>query len=153
VTQPPTPPPYDPGQPGQPGQPGPPYSQGQPGFQGQPGYGPPMPPYGYPAPTQSGKATASLVLGIVSLAMCGFFAGIPAMILGSQAKKEIRAAQGRIGGEGLATAGFVTGLVGTIWSAFAFLFVIGVFVFGGVLATSFDDCTSTSSDTEFTVEC
>ena len=102
-----------------------------------------MPPYGYPAPAQSGKATASLVLGIVSLAMCGFFAGIPAMILGNQAKKEIRASQGRIGGEGLATAGFVTGLIGTIWSAFAFLFVIGVFVFGSVVSETFTDTCNT----------
>ena len=71
------------------------------------------------APPTSGKATTSLIIGIVSLVACGLFLGIPAMIVGRQAKREIRESQGRLGGEGLATAGFVTGLIGTIWSVLA----------------------------------
>jgi hypothetical protein len=59
------------------------------------------------------KAIWSLVLGIVGLLCCGFFAGIPAIILGNIAKKEI-ATSGE-GGSGLATAGLVLGVIAIIW--------------------------------------
>lgn len=68
---------------------------------------------GSAAPTSS-KATTSLVLGILSLVCCGLLAGIPAMIIGRQASREINESKGRIGGAGLATAGFITGLIGTV---------------------------------------
>ena len=76
-----------------------------------PQYGGP-PQYGYgpggPQPTNK-KATWSLVLGIVGIVCCGFFAGIPALILGSSAKKEIAAGNGS--GAGMATAGIVLGWI------------------------------------------
>jgi hypothetical protein len=114
----PTPPP-----PGQPG--GFPPPQGQPGGfppSPMPPAGPPPagpPPYGPPAGTgqsTNGKAIASLILGIVSIVLClGYLAGVPAIILGRMAKKEID--QGNGTGDGLAQAGFITGLIGTVISA------------------------------------
>ncbi len=96
----------------------------------QPPPGPPM----QPVAPNSSKATTSLVLGICSLVVCGFFLGIPAMIIGRQAKQEIEASQGRLGGEGLATAGFITGLIGTIWSALAAILLVVLLVIGGIFA-------------------
>lgn len=66
------------------------------------GYGPP--------PSTSQKATWAMVTGIVGLLCCGL-AGIPAIILGSQAKKEIAASGGALTGEGQAQAGFVLGII------------------------------------------
>jgi len=103
----------------------------------QPGVGA----YAAPPPTSS-KATTSLVLGIVSIVLCGVFLGIPAMIVARQAKREIRESHGRVGGEGLATAGFVTGLIGTLWSGLAIALVVGVFAFGNVVESSFSDTCS-----------
>ena len=63
-------------------------------------------------PTQtSGKAIASLVLGLVSF-VCSFFTGIPALILGIISLVEINRSHGRIKGQGLAIGGIVTGLLG-----------------------------------------
>lgn len=127
-------------------------------------YGPPPeqppgtypPPYGYagPPPPNNGKAVTSLVLGIVSLVACGLLTGIPAMILGRRAKREIQASEGREGGESLATAGFVTGLVGTIITSLAAVFVIGVFVVGALVADTFQEtCEEVFAGDEFSVEC
>jgi hypothetical protein len=94
-------------------------------------------------PPNSGKATTSLILGIASLVMCGLFLGIPAMIVSRQAKREIRESQGRLAGDGMATAGFITGLIGTLWSALAGLVVVLVFAFG---ATWFNEHCTTTTD-------
>ncbi len=77
---------------------------------------PPPPSYGgvpgaVPAGTNT-KAVWSLVTGIVGLLCCGLVS-IAAIILGQSAKKEI-AASGQ-GGSGLATAGFVLGIIGIVW--------------------------------------
>ena len=139
-------PPQPPEQPQDPGQQG--YQQ-QP-YQQQP-YQQQPPMYPPAAPPTSSKATTSLVLGIVSLIACGLLLGIPAMIVARQAKREIKESQGRIGGEGLATAGFVTGLIGTIWSVLALVFVIIVFAFG---AAFLDDCeTVVDEDGNTTLDC
>jgi hypothetical protein len=97
--------------------------------------------------TTHGPATTSLVLGILSLAVAGFLTGIPAMVIGRRAGREIDASGGRLGGRGSATAGFVTGLIGTIWSGLAFLLVVGVFAFGAAVSDSFEDtCSTINSD-------
>jgi putative exporter of polyketide antibiotics len=57
----------------------------------------------------NGKAIWALVLGILGLICCGFFTGIPAIILGNMAKKEIDAGRGT--GRGMAQAGFILGIV------------------------------------------
>lgn len=85
-------------------------------------------PTGPVAPPTPGSATTALVLGILSLVMCGFFTGIPAMIVGRNAKREIEASGGRLGGEGVANAGFITGLIGTLLSVLGLLFFILIIV-------------------------
>jgi hypothetical protein len=146
------PPPYQPNQPnpsqGQPSQP-----QGQyppPGQYVQPGQFPVA-----PVAPNSSKATTSLILGIVSIVMCGLFLGIPAMILARQAKREIRESQGRVGGEGLATAGFITGLIGTIWSVVAGVLFVLLIIFGAIYADDIaDNCrTVTDADGNTSVDC
>lgn len=118
----------------QPNQPPPAPQYAPPAYPQQPGYPPPgyaqTPAYGVPAPTH-GKATTSLVLGIVSLVLCGLLAGIPAMILARQAKREIAESGGRLSGDGVATAGFWTGLIGTVLSALGILALIGLIAFAG----------------------
>lgn len=98
------PPSNQPGQPASPWQSAPvmqppQYSASQPGTQPQPGMQPPT----------DGKATASLVLGILSVTCFWIFAGIPAVILGHMSRKRIRESMGRLKGDGMALAGLVMG--------------------------------------------
>ncbi len=85
-----------------------------------------------PLPT-SGKSIASLVLGILSLPMCfcyGIFSillGIPAIVLGIMAKKDVAA--GRVGGPsgGMALAGLICGIAGVcLGLLFIILLIIGI---------------------------
>ena len=108
-----------------------PYGQGSypagpggayPGGPGQPGYGPyPPPPYGYGYPAQPGTNT----LAILALVFAFVFAPA-AIVLGALARKQIR----RTGeqGWGLATAGFVCGIVFTaisvLWIVVAVIFFV-----------------------------
>jgi hypothetical protein len=65
-------------------------------------------------PRTSGKAIASLVLGVASIALClNVLAGIPAIAFGRLARAEIRRGRGKLTGDGLATAGIVTGVIGS----------------------------------------
>lgn len=89
-------------------------------------------------PTAQG-ATVSLVLGILALVACGLFTGIPAMVMGRQASRAITESQGRLGGSGLATAGFVTGLIGTVLTSLLLAFVIFVFALGAAIEDQMDD--------------
>lgn len=98
-----------------------------------PGYGQVPPGYGYGyqgPPKTNGKAVAGLVLGIVSILFCylGVLIGPVAIILSVMAGKEITAQPpGTAGGKGMATAGLVTGIIGTvIWGAVVALVVVGV---------------------------
>jgi hypothetical protein len=105
----------------------------------QPSSGPPF----YGLPPHHPKSVPALVLGILSLVFCGPFAGIPAMVMGRRAIRDIRSQPGRFGGEGLAQGGFWTGLVGTALTGL----VILVFLVGSVVATAFDETCSTESGT------
>ena len=123
-----TPPPPPP--PGPPGPPGPPYGGGYGATPPPPppGYGPGP---GYPGPPRNNsKAVWALVLGILGLLCCGFFTGIPAIILGKQAQKEIDTAGGFQSGRGMATTGFVLGIIACIWGvASIILYATGVLTF------------------------
>ncbi len=59
----------------------------------------------------SGKAIASLVLGIASI-FCSILTGIPAIILAIMGMGDISRSRGRLGGKGLAIAGIITSVVG-----------------------------------------
>ncbi len=61
----------------------------------------------------SGKAVASVVLGILSFCAM-LFTGIPAAVLGGMALGDIKRGRGRVKGQGLAIAGLVLGLIGTL---------------------------------------
>jgi len=140
--------------PGDPDQPEDPYrvppaqsdepGQGQQGYgQPQPGQGqygqPAYPQYGQPAydgypaapPPNHGGALASMIVGIASLVL-GCIAGIGllgspvAWWLGAKAKREIDASQGRLGGRGMAQAGFILGIIGTVLLVLAVVAVIAL---------------------------
>jgi type II secretory pathway pseudopilin PulG len=60
--------------------------------------------------TTSGKAIASLVIGILGLVICPLL-GTLAIVLGMMAKADIRRSAGRLVGGGLAVAGIVLGVI------------------------------------------
>ena len=63
----------------------------------------------------SGKAIASLILGLLSfVGMC--FTAIPGLILGIMGLGDIGRSQGRIGGKGLAIVGIVLSSMGMVWT-------------------------------------
>jgi hypothetical protein len=66
------------------------------------------------------------VLGILSIPCCGLLTGIPAIILGNNAKKEIAASGGTIGGSGAVNAGYICGIIGTVLSVVGIIFNIAV---------------------------
>ena len=68
----------------------------------------------------SGKAIASLILGLLSFALVCFTA-IPGLILGSMGLSDISRSQGRVGGKGLAIFGIVLSSMGMVWSIVAIL--------------------------------
>lgn len=100
--------PYVQGQPSPQGQPYPP-AAGYPVYAGQPGYAGYAPAYA-PAPPKNDLAIWSLVLGLAGIVLSlTFLTGIPAVILGRQARDAERA--GLADNGGLATAGIVLGWV------------------------------------------
>lgn len=118
----PPPPPPPPGQGG--------YPPGEGGYPPGPG-GYPQGQGGYSAPQTNQKAMWSMILGILSIVCCGLFAGIPALILGNSAQKEISAAGGAQSGEGMAKAGVILGWISVVLSV---LGVIVFFALGGLTA-------------------
>lgn len=81
-------------------------------------YGQPPQPGGYQEPPyqgpigSSGKAAASMILGLLSPCFC-CFTGIPAIILGFLGLGDIRQSGGRLSGSGMAVTGIIFGLLGT----------------------------------------
>jgi hypothetical protein len=140
--QPPAPPPY--GQNPYLQQPQQPY--GAPQFSG---YGAPVPGYSY---AQShGRATTSMVLGIVALVgilatpfccitLPAMFCGPFAIWTGASAKRQIDQFPGAYNNRGQAVAGFILGIVATV---LAVLIIIAIVLFIGV--TDWSDSTSYDS--------
>lgn len=64
-----------------------------------------------PAPPNSGLAVTSLVTGILSWVLVPILGAIIAVITGHLAKREIRESAGRLGGDGMATAGLILGYI------------------------------------------
>ena len=67
-------------------------------------------------PPWSRAAVWSLGLGLASVLGCGLITGIPAMTLGRAARRDVRLTGGARRGRGLASTGFVLGLIGTVLS-------------------------------------
>lgn len=63
-----------------------------------------------PVAKTDGKATASLILGILSVVLClNVFTGIPAIILGHLSRSRINKSRGHLKGDGMALAGLIMG--------------------------------------------
>ena len=92
-------------------------------------------PTGAPA-ASSGKATASLVCGILGIVLCGIFTAIPAVILGGQAIREIDASGGAISGRGQASAGRILGFISIALTVIAVIAWILILVFAGTSDTA-----------------
>ena len=71
----------------------------------------------------SGKAIASLVLGLASCVLVCFTA-IPGLILGIMGLSDISRSQGRTGGKALAIFGIVLSSMGMVWSIVAILIAL-----------------------------
>lgn len=91
------------------------------------------------APTHQ-LATTSLVLGIIGIAgvvltpffVITFLAALCspfAIWLGVRSRREIRANPRQYSGEGVATAGFITGIIGVVLGVIALLLILAIFVF------------------------
>jgi type II secretory pathway pseudopilin PulG len=76
-------------------------------------------PGAYTGPQEtSGKATASLICGIVAYLILPFLAAIPAIILGHLALSDIKKKAGQLKGNGLAIAGMVMGYAQLVFIPF-----------------------------------
>jgi len=84
------------------------------------GYAPVM------APPNDSQATLSLVLGIISVFCCPIL-GPVALFIGNASRQRVAASGGTMGGGGLATAGLVLGIIGTVFLVFGVItIVVGV---------------------------
>jgi hypothetical protein len=80
------------------------------------------------------RGTLILVLGILSLLVCGFL-GIPAWVMGNNDLKEIDAGAMDPAGRGNTNAGRICGMIGTILLVVGFLIaaaVVGLMVTTGL---------------------
>ncbi len=143
------PPPGQPGGYGYPGQPGPPPQQ--PWSAPAP---PPYPPGSTPSTPWANNATLSLIFGIFSLCSCGPFLGIPAIILGVKGRRQVRESEGRLAGDGIAIAGIVTGIAGTIlWLLIGIVVVIAIALGGQARDVYEKNCSEYFSDSGTSVHC
>ena len=101
--------------------PGDPYEPNQP----PPGYAPPPPmQYAQDHP----RATLSLILGILSVLLCQLISPF-AWVIGKRTVNEIDASRGQLSGRGLAQAGYILGIVGTVLLALGVISLIVLLVF------------------------
>jgi hypothetical protein len=103
------------------------------------GYIPPPPPGGMAQPyggtmtaaaPNDSQAMLALILGILSVACCAIL-GPVAFFIGNASKSRIQSSGGTLGGYGLAQAGWILGIIGTIFLALEILWVI-IAVIGGI---------------------
>lgn len=78
-------------------------------------------------PQNCGKAIASMVCSIAGLFFCFFVGQIIGIILGYNAKKEIRESKGKLTGEEFATAGIVVGWIGLVVDTLIVGFFLALF--------------------------
>ncbi|WP_159066910.1 DUF4190 domain-containing protein [Cellulomonas timonensis] len=83
------------------------------------GYG--QPAYGYP---KNSLGVWSPVLGLVGIFICGFFTGIPAVIVGSKSRKAVAAGEANNGG--MALAGIILGWVAIAFSVLSIIFLLAI---------------------------
>ncbi|HVT59924.1 MAG TPA: DUF4190 domain-containing protein [Thermoanaerobaculia bacterium] len=84
------------------------------------------------SPPASSQAVTALVLGILGTICCPFL-GPVAWFLSNSELRAIQEARSPKAGEGLATAGKVLGIIGTLW---ILLFLLWIFFMGGMVVLS-----------------
>lgn len=77
------------------------------------------------------RGTTILILGILSLVMCGLFTAIPAWIMGNADLRKMDAGRMDPSGRGITQAGRIIGMIVCILTAFAF---VGYCILGGIIA-------------------
>ena len=80
-------------------------------------------------PPNDGQAVAALVLAIAGLFVCPVIPSIIAIVLGRSAERRIKESGGTLGGEGLARAGWIVGIIGVVTGALFIIIFLGIFVF------------------------
>lgn len=105
------------------------------------------------APPNDGQAVAALVLSIAGLFVCPVIPSIIAIVLGRSAERRIKESRGTLGGEGLARAGWIIGIVGVVTGVLFVIIFLGIFVFSfafiGILS-KLDLPASTPTPVDFT---
>jgi hypothetical protein len=96
-------------------------------------------PYGGPGQDHP-RAALSLILGVLGFVTCAVASPF-AWRIGKRTMQEIDASQGRLGGRGVAQAGYVLGLIGTV------VLVIGVVAMALLVAGLFFLATTSTSPT------
>jgi|RhiMethySRZTD1v2_1073278.scaffolds.fasta_scaffold390839_2 hypothetical protein len=91
-----------------------------------------MPSSGAPTQTGSNRATTALILGIVGIVCCQLCAPI-AWWMGKQELEAVRAGLSPAANEGMAKAGKILGIVGTVWFGLILLWFV---FFGGMAILS-----------------
>jgi hypothetical protein len=86
------------------------------------------------APPNDSQATLALVLGIISVFCCAIL-GPVALFIGNSSRQRIQASGGTLGGGGLATAGLILGVIGTVILVFGVI-SIAVAVANGLRTAS-----------------
>lgn len=106
-------------------------------------YSPPTNQMGHSAPQlvapvqQNTMAMVSMILGIISVVMCGgAFTGIPAIVCGHMARKQFRESPVPQTGEGMATAGLILGYLMTVLTLVYVIFVAVAFIGAASSASS-----------------
>ena len=85
----------------------------------------------YPTgPPNASNAVIALVLGILGIVLCPLL-GPVAWVLGRKGEQEIDSSGGAVGGRGLATAGKVLGIVGTVLILFVAVALLVLVAAGG----------------------
>ncbi len=75
-----------------------------------------------------GKATTSLILGVLSILCFGIFTGLPAVVVGVMSRRDIARGGNAVGGAGIALGGIITGGLGSLLSLVTFGFMLfGIF--------------------------
>jgi hypothetical protein len=85
-------------------------------------------------PPNDGQATLALVLGIVSLTCCAGIISPVALFIGNSSRQRVQNSGGTIGGGGMATAGFILGIIGTALLVIEIFWVIAavIGIVGGI---------------------
>ncbi len=74
-------------------------------------------------PPNDDQATLALVLGIIGCIFC-WFLGPVALFIGNSSRQRIANSGGTLGGAGLATAGMILGIIGTVLLVFGVIIII-----------------------------